>query len=54
MTVFDLDFAVFWSILIFILNFIPSIGSIIAVLFPSLLSLVQPGFTMYDSAFMIS
>ena len=25
MTLFDLDFAIFWSILVFILNFIPSI-----------------------------
>ncbi|MDF1682359.1 MAG: hypothetical protein P1U46_00910 [Patescibacteria group bacterium] len=39
---FNLDFAMFWALIIFILNFIPSIGSIIAVTFPSLLSLVQP------------
>lgn len=38
---FDLDFAIFWSLLIFVLNFIPSVGSIIAVSFPSLLSIVQ-------------
>ena len=31
MFVLDLDFAAFWALLIFILNFIPSIGSIIAV-----------------------
>ncbi len=54
MTFFWLDFAIFWSMLVFILNFIPNIGSIIAVLFPSLLSLVQPWFTLYDSIFMIS
>ncbi len=54
MKAFGLDFAVFWALLIFILNFIPSIGSIIAVMFPSLLSLVQPWFTLYDSLFMIS
>jgi predicted PurR-regulated permease PerM len=35
------DLAVFWALLIFILNFIPTIGSIIAVSFPILLSVVQ-------------
>lgn len=41
MSAFGLDFAVFWAVLIFILNFIPSVGSIIAVSFPALLALVQ-------------
>jgi AI-2 transport protein TqsA len=38
---FWLDLAVFWAFLIFVLNFIPSIGSVIAVSFPALLSLIQ-------------
>jgi predicted PurR-regulated permease PerM len=35
------DFASFWAVLIFLLNFIPTIGSLIATAFPSLLTLVQ-------------
>ncbi|WP_224772745.1 AI-2E family transporter [Pelagicoccus enzymogenes] len=35
-----LDFAAFWGVLIFFLNFIPTVGSILATLFPSLLSLL--------------
>ena len=36
-----LDFAEFWGLLIFLMNFIPTIGSIIATVFPALLALVQ-------------
>ena len=35
------DFAAIWALLVFFLNFIPTIGSIIGAVFPSLLALVQ-------------
>ena len=41
MLIFGLEFAVFFAFIIFLLNFIPNIGSIIAVSFPVLFSLVQ-------------
>jgi AI-2 transport protein TqsA len=36
-----LDFAGFWAILIFVLNFVPNIGSLIATALPALLALLQ-------------
>lgn len=38
---FGLDFFMFWAFIIFLLNYIPNVGSIIAVSFPVLFSLVQ-------------
>lgn len=36
-----IDFAETWALLIFVLNYIPNIGSILAVTFPALIALVQ-------------
>ena len=41
MQIVGLDFAEFWAFLIFLLNFIPTIGSILGIVFPTLLALVQ-------------
>lgn len=41
---FDLDFPLFWAFMTFLLNFIPTVGSIIAVLLPMILS-----FLLFDS-----
>lgn len=41
MSIFWLDFVLFWTFLIFLLNYIPNIGSIIAVFFPVMFSLIQ-------------
>ncbi|HAE02408.1 MAG TPA: AI-2E family transporter [Rhodospirillaceae bacterium] len=41
MALVGVDFAGFWAVLIFILNFIPYIGSLVGVAFPAVLTLVQ-------------
>ena len=42
------DFAAVWGLLIFLLNFIPTVGSIIATTFPAMLALAQSeGYTMF-------
>lgn len=35
------DFAEFWGLIIFFLNFIPTIGSLLGIIFPALLAIVQ-------------
>lgn len=39
--IIGVDFAIFWSFLIFLLNYIPTVGSIIATIFPALMALLQ-------------
>lgn len=43
MVALGIDFAGFWALIIFALNYIPVIGSIIGVILPTVLALVQPG-----------
>jgi len=43
LTLIGVDFAAFWALIIFVLNFIPYIGAFIAVTFPTLLALLQFG-----------
>jgi AI-2 transport protein TqsA len=41
--IIDIDFPFFWAFMIFTLNFIPTIGSIVATLFPALFAILQYG-----------
>lgn len=42
----NIDFPVFWAFLIFVLNFIPNIGSLVATVFPAIFSMLQFGSIM--------
>ena len=48
-----IEFALFWAFIIFILNYIPSIGSLIATLFPALMALLQFGTENYTPFIMV-
>ena len=39
--IFDVEFLLVWAVLTFFLNFIPNIGSIIAIILPTLMTLIQ-------------
>lgn len=41
--IIGIDFAFFWAFVIFLLNYIPTIGSLIATLFPALAAILQMG-----------
>jgi predicted PurR-regulated permease PerM len=49
---FGVDFALFWAILIGLLNYIPYIGSLVGVIFPVLLTLAQFG-SIQTTAFVL-
>lgn len=48
LSIMDVDFAGVWGLLIFLLNFIPTVGSIIATTFPAMIALAQSdGYTLF-------
>lgn len=42
--IYDVDFAVLWGLLTFVLNYIPNVGALIATLGPLIIALLQYGF----------
>ncbi len=49
--IIGVDFAFFWAFLIFLLNYIPTIGSLIATFFPATVALLQ--FGAYTEALLV-
>jgi predicted PurR-regulated permease PerM len=47
LSVFGLDFAIIWGAFVFLFNFIPTIGSAIALIAPVLMALIQSGSISY-------
>jgi len=45
--IIGLDNALFWAVVIFVLNYIPTVGSIIATVLPAIFALVQPVWPAY-------
>jgi len=43
LVIIGVNFAVFWAFLIFLLNYIPTIGSLVATVFPTVIALLQGG-----------
>jgi len=41
--IFGLDFAIIWGVFVFLFNFIPTIGSALALIAPALMALIQSG-----------
>lgn len=44
LTIYGIDFAMFWGMLAFILNYLPNIGSLLATVFPIIIALLDFGF----------
>lgn len=43
LSIFGLDFAIIWGVFVFLFNFIPTIGSAVALIAPALMALIQNG-----------